>query len=111
MSASETPSYAATVSDVAEAEQQLHLLRACLMAQEMPDHALTLQRLAASRLNGSQALELAAFQLLARAADPAVGADTLLLPARNLQLQAQTEQHPLAQAAALDRKSTRLNSS
>ncbi|MES2162943.1 MAG: HAMP domain-containing sensor histidine kinase [Pseudomonadota bacterium] len=101
MSASETPSYAATASTAAEAEPLLHALRACLMAQEMPDHAPTLRQLAASRLNGSQALELAAFELLARAADAAVDADALLLPARNLQLQAQTEQHPLAQAAAL----------
>jgi len=101
MSASETRPVAASDSEVAGAEPLLQLLRACLMAHEMPQHAATLRQLAARRLNGSQALELEAFALLARAADPACAADALLLPARALQLRAQTEQHPLAQAAAL----------
>ena len=101
MSASETRPYAATVKEVAEAEQQLQQLRECLMAHEMTHFASTLQQLASVRLNASQALELEAFQLLARAADITVVPEELLMPAKSLQLQAQTEQHPLAQAAAL----------
>lgn len=101
MSASETRSYAATASEVAEAEPQLQILRNCLLAHEMAHLSSTLQQLAERRLNGSQALELAAFQLLARAGDTAVAVEELLMPAKSLQLQAQTEQHPLAQAAAL----------
>lgn len=101
MSASETRSYAVTAGEAAEAEQQLQTLRECLMAHEMAHFSSTLQHLASARLNASQALELEAFQLLARAADVTLVPDELLMPAKSLQLQAQTEQHPLAQAAAL----------
>ena len=101
MSASETRSTAVTAGEVAEAEQQLQTLRECLMAHEMAHFSSILQHLASARLNASQALELEAFQLLARAADVTLVPDELLMPAKSLQLQAQTEQHPLAQAAAL----------
>jgi signal transduction histidine kinase len=95
MSASETR------DDVSRAEAQLQTLRTCLMAHEMTHFAATLRQLEKIALNGSQALELQAFQLLARAADVSIPADDLLMLAKSLQLQAQTEQHPLAQAAAL----------
>ncbi|MQA22847.1 sensor histidine kinase [Rugamonas rivuli] len=101
MSASETRSYAAAAGEAAQAEQQLQTLRECLMAHEMVHFSSLLQQLASARLNASQALELEAFQLLARAAEAALAPDELLMPAKSLQLQAQTEQHPLAQAAAL----------
>jgi hypothetical protein len=59
-----------------------------------------LAQLQTEKLNASQKLELEAFQLLDRAANLENVAEALLMPAKSLQLQAQTEQHPLAQAAA-----------
>ncbi|HEX5344719.1 MAG TPA: hypothetical protein VFX55_19660 [Duganella sp.] len=100
MSASEVQVPGA-VSDANDAEAQLQTLRECLMAHELVHFSSTLQSLANCTLNASQALELAAFQLLARAADVNQPADDILIAARDLQLQAQTAQHPLAQAAAL----------
>ena len=88
-------------NDVISAEAQLQTLRECLMAHEMTHLTPVMRQLAGQRLNGSQQLELRAFELLAQAADVNQPVDDLLMPAKQLQLQAQTEQHPLAQAAAL----------
>jgi signal transduction histidine kinase len=87
--------------DVPSAEAQLQTLRECLMAHELTHFTQVLAQLARQRLNASQQLELRAFQLLAQVADINNPVDDLLMPAKQLQLQAQTEQHPLAQAAAL----------
>lgn len=89
------------VSDADQAEAQLQTLRECLMAHELVHFTSTLEQLASYTLNAAQTLELAAFQLLSRAADVNQPADDILIAARELQLQAQTAQHPLAQAAAL----------
>ncbi|MYM23196.1 sensor histidine kinase [Duganella sp. FT135W] len=86
---------------VDDAEAQLQTLRECLMAHELVHFTSTLQQLSTCELNASQALELSAFQLLQRAADVNQPADDILIAARDLQVQAQTAQHPLAQAAAL----------
>ena len=73
----------ATVSSVEidspSAEAQLQTLRECLMAHELTH----------------------VHQLLAQVADISQPFEDMLMPAKQLQLQAQTEQHPLAQAAAL----------
>lgn len=89
------------VSGADQAEAQLQTLRECVMAHELVHFTGTLAYLASCTLNASQALELAAFQLLSRAADVNQPPDDILIAARDLQLQAQTAQHPLAQAAAL----------
>lgn len=87
--------------DSPTAEAQLQTLRECLMAHELTHVAQLIQQLANQRLNASQQLELRAFQLLAQVADVSQPFEHLLMPVKQLQLQAQTEQHPLAQAAAL----------
>lgn len=97
MSASEIhPQQAAA----APAELLLHKLRVCLSGHEMLHLRPVLLQLQAEKLNASQKLEFDAFQLLDRAANVENSAEALLMPAKSLQLQAQTEQHPLAQAAA-----------
>ncbi|MTV40140.1 sensor histidine kinase [Duganella radicis] len=68
MSESEVPLSVAP-GDVHDAEAQFHVLREYAMAHELTHLASTLQQLAPSRLNASQALELQAFQLLRRAAE------------------------------------------
>lgn len=85
----------------ADAEAQLQILRECLMAHELTHFRTTLLELSSLKLNASQALELQAFELLAKAADLHHSADAILIAAKELQLQAQTAQYPLAQAAAL----------
>jgi len=97
MSASEIRSQQAAA---APAEQLLHKLRACLSGHEMLHLRPVLQQLQSEKLNAAQKLECDAFQLLDRAANVDNSAEALLMPAKSLQLQAQTEQHPLAQAAA-----------
>ena len=87
--------------DTPSAEAQLQTLRECLMAHELTHVNQLLVQLAGQRLNASQQLELRAFQLLAQVADISQPFEETLMPAKQLQLQAQTEQHPLAQAAAL----------
>ncbi|MFC0166957.1 sensor histidine kinase [Pseudoduganella danionis] len=103
MSASEIrppQAYAATGAAIAGAELQLRTLRVCLSGHEMLHLRPVLAQLQTAKLNASQKLELEAFQLLDRAANLENVAEALLMPAKSLQLQAQTEQHPLAQAAA-----------
>ncbi|MYN43916.1 sensor histidine kinase [Pseudoduganella sp. FT93W] len=91
---------AATGAAIAGAELQLRKLRVCLSGHEMLHLRPVLLQLQTEKLNASQKLELEAFQLLDRAANLENVAEALLMPAKSLQLQAQTEQHPLAQAAA-----------
>jgi hypothetical protein len=69
------------------------------MAHELTHFRTTLLELSSLKLNASQALELQAFELLAKAADLHHSADAIRC--QRLQLQAQTAQYPLAQAAAL----------
>jgi len=97
MSATDSPVEIASPT----AEAQLQTLRECLMAHELTHFSHVLQQLARQRLNASQQLELRAFQLLAQVADVSQPIEGMLMPVKQLQLQAQTEQHPLAQAAAL----------
>lgn len=91
---------AASAAAAAGAELQLRKLRECLSGHEMLHLRPVLQQLQTEKLNAAQKLEFEAFQLLNRAANQESVAEALLMPAKSLQLQAQTEQHPLAQAAA-----------
>lgn len=91
---------AASAAAAAGAELQLRKLRECLSGHEMLHLRPVLQQLQTEKLNAAQKLEFEAFQLLNRAANLENVAEALLMPAKSLQLQAQTEQHPLAQAAA-----------
>lgn len=100
MSASETRPPQVTAAAVAGAELRLRQLRECLYGHDLLHLRPVLAQLQQEKLTASQKLELEAFQMLDRAASIENVAEALLMPAKALQLQAQTEQHPLAQAAA-----------
>lgn len=100
MSVTNSSAEVAAQNDKAQAEGLLREVRASLTGFELAHAPAPLEQLAALRLTASQALELQAFQILVRSLGDDARPDDLLMHAKRLQVQAQAEHHPMAQAAA-----------
>lgn len=100
MRASQPEQSAVNQQAKAQTEALLQQVREFLTAFELAHFSTVLQQLVQSPLTASQRLESQAFQVLAMSLDPQALPHDLLLEAKNLQLQAQAQQHPMAQAAA-----------
>ncbi|MFC3378810.1 sensor histidine kinase [Rugamonas sp. CCM 8940] len=84
----------------AHAEAQLQLVREYLTGFELAHFSSSLHLIRQMPLAPGQALELEAFQILAQSLDDDSQPNELLLRAKSLQMQAQSENFPMAQAAA-----------
>lgn len=93
------PTVAAQQSKV-RSEALLQQVRAFVTGFELAHFPTILQQILAIPLSASQRLELQAFQVLAHSLDAHARPHDLLLQAKQLQLQAQAQQLPMAQAAA-----------
>lgn len=100
MAVSNTSADNAAQNDRAQGEALLREVRASLTGFELAHAPAALERLATLQLTPAQSLELQAFQILVRSLGEQARPDELLMHAKRLQVQAQTENHPMAQAAA-----------
>lgn len=100
MHASEPDLTVAAQQSKARSEALLQQVRAFVTAFELAHFPTILEQILAFPLSASQRLELQAFQVLARSLDAQARPHDLLLEAKQLQLQAQAQQLPMAQAAA-----------
>jgi len=100
MHASEPDLTIAAQQSQARSEALLQQVRAFVTGFELAHFPTILQQILAIPLSASQRLELQAFQVLARSLDASERPHDLLLEAKQLQLQAQAQQLPMAQAAA-----------
>ncbi|WGG48132.1 sensor histidine kinase [Rugamonas sp. DEMB1] len=100
MLASNTHPPATGTDSKAHAEAQLQLLREYLTGFELAHFSSSLQLIRQMPLAPGQALELEAFQILAQSLHDDAPPNELLLRAKSVQMQAQSENFPMAQAAA-----------